>query len=110
MTIQQIEARRENILSIIKSAGATFLAVEFFKKDGTARTMQVQLPAIQKHLVGDAASDSAKQGVDTRKANHPELLPVFDVAKGAIRSINLDTLFAVTVRGTRFDVGLPLQS
>lgn len=110
LTVAQIEARRENIKKLIASAGATFLAVEFIKVDGTERTMQIQLPAIASRLVGDAASDSAKQAVATRKVNHPNLFPVFDVAKKAIRSLNLDTVFAVTVRGSRFDVGLPASA
>jgi hypothetical protein len=107
MTTCNIEARRDNILGIIKSAGSTIFAVEFVKKDGTERTMQIQLPAINKHLVGDAASEGAKAGAQKRRENHPHLLPVFDIANKAIRSINLDSLFAVTVRGTRFDVGRP---
>jgi hypothetical protein len=39
-----------------------------------------------------------------RKERHPNLWPVWDVAKQAFRSIKLDTVLAVTVGGTRFDV------
>ena len=107
MTNTNILARRALIQQVIKSAGSTIFAVEFFKKDGTRRTMQIQLPAITKHLVGDAASASAKQAVATRKENHPELFAVFDIASQGIRSINLDTVVAVTLRGFRSEWSLP---
>jgi len=108
MTQSQIEARRDNLIKLIKSAGSTIFSVEFVKKDGSERTMQVQLPAINKLLVGEDASDGAKAGVEKRKELYPNLLPVFDIAARAIRSINLDTVFALSVRGTRFDVGRPI--
>lgn len=104
-----LEARRTQINSLIQSAGATFFAVEFFKKDGSLRTMQIQLPAAKNHIVGDAASDSSKQAVATRKANNENLINVWDVASQGFRSVNLDSLIAVTVRGTRFDVSLPIS-
>lgn len=105
LTPTQIIARRDNIKRLFDSAGSTIFAVEFIKKDGEKRTMNVQTPAIQKHLVGGAASDSAKRAVETRKERHPHLLAVFDIAAQAIRSINLDTVLSVTVRKTRFEVG-----
>jgi hypothetical protein len=104
MTVSQIEARRAAINTLIDSAGSTFLAVEFFKVDGTLRTMQVQTHAGRALLAGESASESAKQAVETRRANNPHLRNVFDVAKRAWRSINLDSLIAVTVRGTRFEL------
>jgi hypothetical protein len=109
MTAVQIEARRENINRLIESAGSTFLTVTFVKKDQTVRDMNVQLFAGRDELAGDAASDSAKQAVETRKANHPNLRAVYDIAKSAWRSINLDTVLRIKVRGTVYDVG-PLPS
>lgn len=103
MTETQTAARYAALDALIASAGSTIFAVEFFKKDGTKRTMQVQLPAIKKLLVGEAASDSAKQAIATNKANNPHLRAVYDIAINAIRSINLDTVVAVTVRGTRHE-------
>ena len=110
LTQAQIEARRANINRLLDSAGSTFIGVEFVKRDGSLRTMQVQLAAGRDLLVGDAASDSAKQAVATRKENNPNLRNVFDVAKKAWRSINLDTVFGLTVKGTRFDVGPALTT
>jgi len=105
MTEAQIAARRANINRLIESAGATFLAVEFVKKDQTVRTMQVQLFAGRDDLAGDTASESRQQAVVTRKENNPNLRNVWDIAKKAWRSINLDSVLSVTVRGTRFEVG-----
>lgn len=110
LTASQIQARRDAIRALIESAGHTFLGVEFIKKDGTERKMNVRLHAGTALLAGDAASDSAKQAVETRKNSNPNLVNVFDAAKKAWRSINLDTVFAVTVRSTRFDVGPAITS
>lgn len=102
-----IEARRAAIKSILASAGSTIFAVTFFKKDGTRRVIQVQLPAIKKLLVGEAASESAKQGVAARKENHPELFPVFDIANKGVRQINLDTVVEINLRGFGTTWSLP---
>lgn len=90
---------REEKIALIKSAGSRFMSVSFIKKDGTDRLMQIQPAAIKNHLVGDAASDSAKKATATRKANHPNLYPVYDVGKRAIRSVNLDTIHTIVVGG-----------
>ena len=105
LTEAQIEARRANIRSLIESAGSTFIGVEFVKKDNSIRNMNVQTHAGRALLVGENACDSAKQAVETRKANHPNLFNVYDVVAKAWRSINLDTVFGLTVKGVRYDVG-----
>jgi hypothetical protein len=95
--------------ALIEGAGTHFISVEFFKKDGTLRKMNVHPTAIEHRLVGVAASESAKKGIETRRVNHPEIYPVVDVRAckagepKAIRSINLDTLVSITVDGTRHD-------
>ncbi|XAI95955.1 hypothetical protein [Microcystis phage Mwe-JY26] len=99
-----IEKRRALIRSLIESAGGQFASVTFTKKDGTVRVMNVQPAAGKFHVVGEAASDSAKQAVETRKQAHPELLAIWDVAKQAFRSINLDTVTRVAVAGTVFEI------
>jgi hypothetical protein len=96
--------RHALIRSLIESAGGRFASVTFTKKDGTERVMQVQPAAGKFRVVGDAASDSAKQAVATRKENHPNLLPIWDVAAQAFRSINLDTVKRVVVDGTVFNI------
>jgi hypothetical protein len=56
--------------------------VDFIKKDGTLRTMNCRLKVI-KHLKG------GKLPYDAESKN---LLPVFDMQKGAYRIINVDTI------------------
>lgn len=102
MSNVNIENRRENIKYLIESAGSTFIGVDFIKADGTHRTMNVQTHAGFSLLRGDAASETAKAAVAKRKANNPQLMPVYDVANNAWRSINLDTVQRITIRGTTF--------
>lgn len=105
MTPTQIDARRDRIRDLIESAGNTFVTVEFIKKDGTERVMNVRLNSGTDLLAGDAASASAKQAVETRKANNPNLINVFEAVRKQWRSIDLDRVLGVKVRGTRYDVG-----
>ena len=104
-----LEARREAIRAVIRSAGSTIFSVKFYKKDGSLRTMQVQLPAIRNLLVGDDASDSAKQGVATRHLTHPELFAVYSVGDDGIRQVNIDKLVEVNLRGYASRWSLPTQ-
>lgn len=81
-------------------------AVTFIKKDGTERTMNISYSKLQEKLEEEkeTISDSAKKASATRKANHPNLLPVFDVDAGIIKSINLDTLSYI--KGVNTDKGI----
>lgn len=99
-----LTARRERVRKLIESAKGRFAAVDFIKKDGTLRTMQVQPAALKFHVAGDDASDAAKKATATRKANNPNLMPVWDVASQGVRSINLDTVLGVTLDGIRYDL------
>lgn len=92
----------EKMKALIASAGGQFAGVVFTKKDGTLRTMNVQPAKLKFEVKGDAASDSAKQAVATRAARHPNLYNVWDVSKKAPRSINLDTVERITVRGETY--------
>jgi hypothetical protein len=85
----------DTIRQIMQSQGSKITSVEFVKKDGSYRKMLVQSAATKTHCVGDAASDSAKQAVETRAANYPNLLNVFDMDRKAIRSIDMDTIFSI---------------
>lgn len=87
----------EQIRKLIMSAGATFVTVEFVKKDRTKRRMQCHLPAIKSRIIG---SERGARAAATRAVNHPELMTVYSVDARAIRSINLSTVFRVAVRGT----------
>lgn len=97
-------ARRERIRELIRSAGGRFASVEFVKRDGTVRVMQVQPACDRFHVKGEAGCPSGRQGAATRALSHPELMPIFDVKKKAFRSINLDTVRKVRVDGLEFEV------
>lgn len=85
--------------ALIASAKGRFCSVTFIKKDGSVRVMNIQPATIKSHLVGEDASESAKKATATRKERHPHLLPVWDNAKQAIRSVNLDTVTEIKVDG-----------
>ncbi|HCQ59818.1 MAG TPA: hypothetical protein DIU10_18250 [Sulfitobacter sp.] len=84
---------------LIASASGRFCAVTFTKADGTERTMQVQPATLKCHVKGDAATEAGKQAVQTRKARHPHLLPVWDAKAHAPRSVNLATISRIAVDG-----------
>lgn len=92
---QDYAAKRD----LIASAGGRFCAVTFTKADGTERTMQVQPATLQRHVKGDAATEAGKRAVQTRKARHPHLLPVWDAKAHAPRSVNLATISRIAVDG-----------
>lgn len=85
---------------LIEAAKGRFCAVTFTKKDGTERTMQVQPATLRQHVKGDSATEAGKRAVATRKATHPNLLPVWDAQAKAPRSINLATISRIAVNGT----------
>jgi len=83
------------IRSLVEAQGSKIISVEFIKKDGTLRKMLVQNAATRTHVKGEAASEQAKRAAATRALNHPNLLNIFDMDRGAIRSINMDTLIRI---------------
>lgn len=84
---------------LIESAKGRFAAVTFTKKDGSLRQMRVQPAKLKFHVKGDAASQAAQKAVETRKARHPHLLPVWDTEAAAPRSVNLATVSRIAVNG-----------
>ncbi len=56
---KQRHARYVQIRSLVESAGSRFMSIEFIKKDGTLRRMQIHPMALKNHIKGDAASESA---------------------------------------------------
>lgn len=91
----------EQIKALINSSKGQFCSVVFVKKDGSLRTMQIQPAKLKFEVKGDSACDSAKKATATRQANHPNLMPVWSVDAKAIRSVNLDTVESITVKGIR---------
>ncbi|MEO0894203.1 MAG: hypothetical protein AAFY35_16500 [Pseudomonadota bacterium] len=85
--------------ALIESAKGRFASVVFIKKDGSQREMRVQPAKLKFHVKGSAASEAAQLAVETRKARHPHLLPVWDVEASAPRSVNLATVSRIAVDG-----------
>ncbi|MEM1088446.1 MAG: hypothetical protein AAGH90_12020 [Pseudomonadota bacterium] len=85
--------------SIIEDAGSQFVAVTFIKQDGSLRQMNIQPAALKSHVKGADASPAGQRAAATRKARHPHLMPVWDVEKAAIRSINLATVQSIKTGG-----------
>jgi hypothetical protein len=63
----------------------SIFTVDFIKKDGTLRTMNCRL-GVTRHLKG------GELGYNAAKKN---LLPVFDMVKGAYRMINVSTIIEI---------------
>ncbi|QDL91009.1 hypothetical protein FDP22_03930 [Paroceanicella profunda] len=98
--LEAVKARDfSEMTSLIHSAGGRFCAVRFVKKDGTLRTMRIQPATLARHVAGPSASERAQKAFATRKERHPNLLPVWDAAKAACRSVNLATVQSITVNG-----------
>jgi len=75
-----------------------FFSVKFVKKDGSNRIMNCRFH-VKKHLKGGVRSWSEK--------DYPNLMTVFDVnAKPTpgYRTVNLDTVYEICVKGHRFEV------
>jgi hypothetical protein len=90
----------EEMAALVASSKGQFCSVTFIKKDGTVRVMNIQ-PARIKAAIKDPSEvrDIDKQRTAARKSNNPHLLPVWDNAKQAIRSVNLDTVTEIKVGG-----------
>lgn len=89
--------------ALVASAKGQFCSVTFIKKDGSERLMNIQPAVIKGHIKDpDEVRDIDKQRTAARKANNPHLLPVWDVQKQGIRSVNLDTVTQIKVGGEVF--------
>ncbi|UMA64620.1 hypothetical protein LVO79_16705 [Roseivivax marinus] len=97
--ISVVQRREAEKRDLIASAGSRFCTVTFTKKDGSERTMQIQPAALRSRLKGDAATDAGKRAAETRRATHPNLLPVWDAQKRAPRSIDLATVTRIAIDG-----------
>ena len=89
----------EEMAGLIGSAKGQFCSVTFIKKDGSVRVMNIQ-PARIAAAIKDPAD---AQRTATRKRNNPHLLPVWDNAKQAIRSVNLETVTEIKVGGQVYE-------
>jgi hypothetical protein len=78
-------ARSRKLAGDIIASNGKFVTVTFLKKDGTVRKMNCRM-GVTKHLKGGESTLDADQYVT-----------VFDMAKGAYRAINRDTI--IEIRG-----------
>ena len=92
----EIQRRR----ALFDAAGGRFCGVEFVKKDGTVRRMQVQPAKVSRDWDGQLPLDPRRQAALTRALRHPHLIPVWDVRRREPRTVNLATLRRLAVDGT----------
>lgn len=104
MTDKQNLKRYAQVRALLATAGARFITIDFTKKDGTPRSLTYNAKAAASRTVGDAASESAKQAVETRASNNPNLINVWDHAKQGFRSINMDTITRIKIDGTEYTI------
>ncbi len=98
------KARRAAVIATLKAAEGRFVGVTFVKADGTTRLLNVQPEAVKTHLAKHP-SKAGLRAAATRAANHPNLLPVYDVQDRAIKSINLDTVKSISIDGETIRFG-----
>lgn len=76
-------AKSRKLAGDILASNGKFVTVTFLKKDGTVRKMNCRM-GVTKHLKGGESTLDAEQ-----------YITVFDVAKGAYRAINRDTIIEI---------------
>lgn len=82
-----------------------FTGVVFRKADGSIRRMVIKQSSIKKNVKGDAACETAKKALATRKANNPNLIAVYDVADKSIKSLDMNRLISVSRNKTTKFIG-----
>lgn len=94
---------RQDLISLLEAAGDTFFGVTFVKKDGSLRDMTCRF-SVTKGVKGDDASDQAKRAYETWKVNNPHLLRLYDTQADGFRTVNLETVRSVRLKGDVYDV------
>ncbi len=102
--MNQILTRRKVAKALLDTTSGRFISITFIKKDGSERKLTISPSAVKTHLA-ENPSDSAKQATETRRKNHPNLYPVYDVHAKQIKSVNLDTITKIVIDGTTYSVG-----
>ena len=85
---------RRDILNLLKENKDQFFSVVFLKKNGELRPMNCRL-GVKKHLKGGKLSYNPKERNN---------LIVFDMQKEGYRTINLDTLITINMKGVEYHV------
>ena len=86
--------KREEILRLLLENKNLIFTVVFIKKNGEIRRMKCQL-GVKKHLKGGKLSFNPEEKC---------LLIVFDTEKRAYRSITLETLVSINMKGEQYYV------
>lgn len=100
----KLEARYAQIKALLATAGARFITIHFKKVNGEDRSITYNAKAAAKRVKGEQASPSAQQAAATRSANNPNLLNVWDHEKKGFRSINMDTIYRISIDGSVFEL------
>ena len=88
------EIKRTDVLNLLKENKDKCFAVVFLKKSGELRPMNCRL-GVKKHLKGGKLSYNAEARNN---------LIVFDMQKEGYRTINLDTLITISMKGVEYHV------
>ena len=105
---------KDEVMDVLKEAGSKFFTVKFIKKDKSQRSLTSRF-GVKKDVKGDAASPSSIMALETFRANHPNLLRLYDInkevpgaepfsTKGAWRMVNLDTVYEIKSAGITYNV------
>lgn len=92
-TIGRVEAER-----LMKNSKGRFMTAEFINKEGEVRVMSCRT-GVTKGLVKE--SNRKREAVDVSGLG---LMRVWDVPKGAYRTVNLQTLQSLKLNGIRYTV------
>jgi len=107
---KHLEATPDNIQAILDKAGSRIVSINFTKKNGELRHIMVNARMMQ-GLKGEDASESAQKATETRKAAHPELIPVMDFelykagteASKCWRYVNSKNVIDMTADGVHYE-------
>ena len=80
-------------IEVIESSKGKIFSCTFIKKDGTKRKMIARL-GVRKNLKGGKNGESS----------HNSLITVYDMAKGAYRMVNLQTLMTLRSGGRDYQI------
>ena len=88
----QTIVKRIIVKTLIVANGDKFVGVTFTKKDGQKRSLNGRLHA------------RSKTGKAPTTAHLPEYLTIYDVKAGGFRTINLDTVESIRMKGGEFKI------
>ena len=91
-------------LAIINDHGHTLFGVKFIKSDGTVRSMTCKLHAFNKAIEANKTGRRQKPNSDKYKVKVFDMNASTDDGKGDFRTINVRTLFELSINGETYAV------